>query len=216
MYRIATCSLLVWSLLLFGPHPAHAFVTFDDFGRWPKDWPEKLEPYREHSLTANFSVAANEVMFYQIPFFDREEFEKLWPALLSLKSKGAPITLVRVSPDTGLFGKTGDEDWSNARPCVRVIGPPGSASRWREVEILRHEPPKRPELWSENGELPKYVHLEEIDGTERWVAGKGESLYQSCWIELQILVDGEIIDADRLDIPEDVTVIDRRKPAFKP
>lgn len=215
MNRITRCSLLVLSLLTFGLHPAHAFVTFDDIGRWPEDWPEELEPFRERSQTAHFSVV-HTVLIYQIPFYDHEEFEKVWPSILSLKSKGAPIRLVDIDANSGRFGKKDEDDWSNARPCVRVIAPPGASSRWHNVDFLKYGPPRAPELWSEKGELPEYVHKEIVDGRERWVAGKGDSLFEFCWTELEIVVDGEVIDADRLKIPEDVPIIDRRRKAPAP
>lgn len=209
------CSLGVLSLLTFGLLPAHAFVTFDDFGRWPKDWLEELEPFRERSQTAHFSVA-HIVLTYQIPFYNREEFEKVWPSILSLKSKGAPIRLVDLDANTGRWGKKGEDDWSNARPCVRVIAPPGSRFRWHNVEILKYGPPRPPELWSEKGELPEYVHKEIVDGRQLWVAGKGDSFFEFCWTELEIVVDGEVIDADRLELPEDEPVIDERKKVSAP
>jgi hypothetical protein len=39
---------------------------------------------------------------YEIPFTKREEFEAAWPFLLKVKSKGAPIILVR-GPKTDFF-----------------------------------------------------------------------------------------------------------------
>src|SRR6266446_3083035 len=39
---------------------------------------------------------------YLIPFTNREDFESAWPHLLKVKSKGAPIILVR-GPKTDFF-----------------------------------------------------------------------------------------------------------------
>lgn len=209
MNRLVRCSVAFLSLLSLGLLPAHAFVTYDDFGRWPKDWPEELEAFRARSLTADFAVV-HQVMVYQIPFTDREEFEKVWPSILRLRSKGAPITLVGIDTSTGRWGDKGEDDWSNARPCVRVFAPPGGSSRWHNVEILKYGPPRPPELWSEKGELPEYVHKEIVDGRERWVEGEGDSLFEFCRTELEIVVDGKIIDLERISIPEDVPIVDRR------
>ena len=121
-----------------------------------------------------------------------------------------------IAANWGRYGKKDEDDWARARPCVRVIGPPGASSRWHNVDILKYGPPRAPELWSEKGELPEYVHKEIVDGRERWVAGKGDSLFEFCWTELEIVVDGEVIDADRLKIPEDVPIIDRKRKAPAP
>jgi hypothetical protein len=72
---------------------AYALYEFSDKGEWPKSWPKELEPLRKRAST----LVGPDVAFqhYQIPFTKREEFESAWPHLLKVKSKGAPIILVR-------------------------------------------------------------------------------------------------------------------------
>jgi len=79
---------------------AFAEFVFWEKGAWPDSWPKELEPYRKQART----LEGPEVLLrhYQIPFTKREEFEKAWPHILKVKSKGAPIILVR-GPKTDFF-----------------------------------------------------------------------------------------------------------------
>ena len=62
-------------------------------GTWPKSWPQELEPLRKQAQT--YEGPLDPFLHYLIPFTKREEFEAAWPHLLKVKSKGAPIFLVR-------------------------------------------------------------------------------------------------------------------------
>lgn len=64
-----------------------------DRGDWPSTWPQELEVLRKSSRTLVGPMVENR--HYAIPFTDREQFEKLWPLLLSVKTKDAPVILVR-------------------------------------------------------------------------------------------------------------------------
>ena len=64
-----------------------------DKGIWPETWPKELEPLRGQSRTLEGPLVL--YRFYHIPFTKREQFEAAWPHLLKVKSKGAPIILVR-------------------------------------------------------------------------------------------------------------------------
>ena len=121
MGRIARCMLMVLALITLGLPSAQAFVSLSMRGDWPEDWPRELEPFRERSLTARPGMPLVEANIHQIPFKNREEFEKVWPSILRLKSTGAPITLVGIDSNKKRYGL---DEWSNARPCVRVIAPP--------------------------------------------------------------------------------------------
>jgi len=78
------------------------YAAYDvaDKGTWPESWPKELEPLRKQSRTSVGPMVLNR--HYQIPFTKREEFEAAWPHLLKVKSKGAPIILVR-GPKTDFF-----------------------------------------------------------------------------------------------------------------
>ena len=68
-------------------------------GLWPTNWPKELEPLRKQSRTYRDSEL--NLIFYEIPFTNREEFESAWPHILKVKSKGAPLIVFR-GPDTRL------------------------------------------------------------------------------------------------------------------
>src|SRR6266436_946464 len=70
-----------------------------DKGKWPENWPEELEPLRKQARTFEGPI---DQLRYLIPFTNREDFESAWPHLLKVKSKGAPIILVR-GPKTDFF-----------------------------------------------------------------------------------------------------------------
>ncbi len=62
-------------------------------GTWPESWPKELEPLRKQATTLVGPAVVQQ--FYLIPFTKREEFESAWPYILKVKSKGAPLILVR-------------------------------------------------------------------------------------------------------------------------
>ena len=79
---------------------AQALYLVQNHGAWPQSWPKELEPVRKHSRT----LVGPEILYrhYHVPFTNREEFEAAWPHFLKVKSKGAPIILVR-APKTDFF-----------------------------------------------------------------------------------------------------------------
>ena len=79
---------------------AYADYSVWDTGTWPKSWPKELESLRKQSRTLEGPRVP--FLHYQIPFTKRDEFEAAWPHLLKVKSKGAPIILVR-APKTDFF-----------------------------------------------------------------------------------------------------------------
>ncbi len=74
-------------------YPLYADYTVENRGAWPENWPKELEPLRKQSRTLEGPKAP--YLSYAIPFEKREQFEAVWPHLLSVKSPGAPILLRR-------------------------------------------------------------------------------------------------------------------------
>jgi hypothetical protein len=72
---------------------AYAIYAVYDRGVWPNSWPKELESLRKRARTIRGGQL--DLMTYHIPFTKREDFEAAWPHLLKVKSKGAPIILVR-------------------------------------------------------------------------------------------------------------------------
>lgn len=146
------------------------FALYDvtDRGTWPKSWPAELEPLRKQSRTLEGPAVLR--LHYEIPFTKREEFESAWPHLLKVKSKDAPVILVR-GPDKRL-GTTIDAG-------VRIYAPP----RQKDDRPMPETPLP--------GERPV---------RERWM--------YTTFIEL--VVDGEIVDLNRIPLPADTLIIDDR------
>jgi hypothetical protein len=124
-------------------------------GTWPKSWPAELEPLRKQASTYEGPLVLN--LHYAIPFTKREEFESAWPHLLKVKSKGAPIRLMR-APSFFLG--------AGVKAGVVVHGPPAG----------QEDNPAAPE--------------------------------GSTYIEL--VVDGDIVDLNRIALPADTPIIDER------
>lgn len=72
---------------------AYAIYAWNNTGTWPKTWPAELEPLRGQARSIVGGTVEDRI--YEIPFTKRAEFESVWPAMLKVKSKGAPIILVR-------------------------------------------------------------------------------------------------------------------------
>src|SRR5690348_9777613 len=71
----------------------YALYQVSDRGTWPKSWPRELEPLRKQARTLQGPQPF--FLHYEIPFPRRDQFESAWPHILKVKSKGAPVILVR-------------------------------------------------------------------------------------------------------------------------
>ncbi|MDB5298350.1 MAG: hypothetical protein JWO87_13 [Phycisphaerales bacterium] len=153
----------------------YALYTVDYRGAWPNTWPKELESLRKQARTLVGPTV--ESRHYQIPFTQRDQFEAAWPHFLKVKSKGAPIFLVR-GPKTDFF----------------EIQPAG---------VLIHSPP----AGTDTRAIPEAPIAGVTNVKERWM--------NTTYIEL--VVDGNVVDLNRLPLPSDTPIIDERfKPADKP
>jgi len=137
--------------------PALAISEGGPGGTWPKSWPKELEPLREQAWTWVGGRAM--VINYDIAFANREQFESAWPHIVQLKSKGAPITLLR-------------------GPHVRVLSDNSPEGQTAGVRII-------PAL-----ENTTFKPLAETT--------------------LILVVDGNIVDLNRIRLPADTPIIDER------
>jgi hypothetical protein len=149
--------------------PAYALYTVSDKGEWPNSWPKELEALRKQSRTLVGPLAAHR--HYAIPFTKQEEFESAWPHILKVKSKGAPVLLVR-GPNFFL----GD----NIKAGVVVHCPP----------IGQADNPATPEAL-----IPGLTNARTT-----WM--------NTTYIEL--VVDGDIVDLNRIPLPAATPIIDER------
>ena len=207
-----------------------AVIFHQSRGAWPEDWPKELEPLRETSRTIGVGTGIRENI-YEIPVPDRDTFERIWPAILRLRTPGGPLTLYRAgSPPPKKWGDV----LSNKEPAIRIYGPSGSYSS--KGAAGPQDPPDFKKLvekgralvargpWprtivGKNDELPQYVTSEEgKDGRLVWVPGdpfhdKDEGphgVYYRARIDVELVVDGKTINLNRVELPDGVTVIDHR------
>jgi hypothetical protein len=136
--------------------PVHGEYGVHDKGIWPASWPKELEALRKQARTLEGPMAPDR--HYLIPFTKREEFEAAWPHLLKVKSKGAPIVLLR-APKTDFMG----------------INPAG---------VLIHTPP--------------------VDANTGKTVGGDQTSY------IELVVDGNIVDLNRIALPADTPIVDKR------
>jgi len=158
---------LLAAVALCAAGSAHALYEWIDEGIWPKTWPKELEPLRKKARTLEGEVGFRH---YEIPFTTREEFEAAWPHLLKVKSKGAPIILVR-APKLEFF----------------TIKPAG---------VLVHSPAEG----TDKRVYPEEPLAGETDVRTRWM-----------WTTyMELAVDGQIVDLNRIALPEGTPIIDER------
>lgn len=147
---------------------AYAEYEVADRGLWPATWPKELEPLRMQARTLVGPMVSNQ--HFEIPFTKREDFEKAWPQLLKVKTKGAPIILVR-APYTFLG--------ANIKAGVVVHSPPANTDKRANPETP----------------IP------------------AQSNPRTTWMRttyIELVVDGSIVDLNRILLPSDTPLIDER------
>src|SRR5690242_3891980 len=90
---IAVLAALAAALTFGAVGSVYAMYDVANEGQWPKTWPKELEPLRKQARTLEGPMTAHR--HYAIPFTKREQIESAWPHILQVKSKGAPVLLVR-------------------------------------------------------------------------------------------------------------------------
>lgn len=185
------------------------FVSIHEKGAWPVGWPAPLESYRDRAKTFEISASVRENV-YEIRFETPEEFARVWPAILQLKSEGAPLRVRSVetpgrSRSEGLF--------PNDKPVVRIYTSVyGSSAQRLGGRMLPVGPPWPESIKLPNGSLPEYVVISE-DGMT-WVPTIGEvpsGLKHRARIEIELVADGEIIDFNRILVPPKTPILDNRQ-----
>ncbi len=203
------------ALLAVVAREAKSLLETDTEGDWPSTWPKELEPLRKTSWTVGIATGNHEIE-YGIPFTDRQTFESTWPSILSVRSPGATLKLVGAA----------DQPKGANHPTV-IIRTPSTAGyqNWKEVEAdlnkvrtLGVGGPWPNEIPLLNGQLPEYVIQKEIDGKPTWVApttqeSKEPDFFFRARTDIELVVDGEIIDLNRIKLPDHTNIVDLRFPA---
>jgi hypothetical protein len=201
---VAAFALLILLLPLF----CFGLVMTEGRGTWPADWPKQLEPYREQAKTIGVA-AGNQEDVFEINFRNREEFEKIWPVILALKSEGAPLTLTTAGSAPGWAGL-----FDNNEPVVRIYAPSYTGYvEGADGRMLKPSPPWPDSAKLPNGRLPEYVRLS--DDRTTWVPADAnynplKGFKFRVRIEIELVIDGRIIDLNRIRLPADTPIIDKR------
>lgn len=188
IFPAALFSLLLLSLAAFGA------MTVLHEGTWPKTWPKELEPYRHQAITLGLH-AGHQEKIYVIPFENRDDFEAAWPHILKVRSPKSPIIL-EMSPWKHM------EDSITAG--VRILHP-------LESSDSSNAPIWPKEIETQSGEFPEYV----VQHLGKWVpqptAGKKAGFAFRARVDIVLVVDDNIVDLKRIQLPADARVIDKRK-----
>jgi hypothetical protein len=208
--RTFCCSIVV----LAAVSCAFGLMIVRDGGHWPDNWPEQMDALRSSATTGDFSSGA-QATYYYIEFSSRDQFEGVWPCLLQLKSKGAPLRLMSVDPP-----KTDSNDRRvfHSRPTAALVCPTqGSYRKTADGSYSHHaEWTASIETRLADGVLPQFVGKDFIGN---WVIVSEPHdpnsvrfwPYQQARVEIALYVDGEIIDMNRIRLPEDTPILDHRK-----
>jgi hypothetical protein len=171
-------------------------------GTWPETWPWPLEGLRDQART----LEHNAEVIYEIPFADRQEFEAKWPFLLSVKSKHAPLVLLG-GPNTWL-GTTIQVGVRLHCPLTgHLVTPggtiyrPGAETAIKDGKFLKIGPPWPDGKWK--AQDPKKLKRPIFFGL--WRART----------DIDLIVDGKIVDLNRIPLPADTPIVDKRFAAKK-
>lgn len=227
LHRLVT--VLVLAIVVSCTTDASALVSVSQTGTWPTNWPKELEPFRKQARTIGVATGLQENI-YEIRFANRSEFEKVWPAILRLKTPLAPITLYRTNNSTRVGAPFFTNDHPAIRlraPCEAIVGGSSLAGTTAEQtaelleqgKMLKAGPPWPAAITAIDGALPEYVGAKQTDGKCQWVPADLDTekkrptgfLYRAR-VDLEIIHDGNIIDITRLQFPSYTVINDDRLP----
>jgi hypothetical protein len=203
-----------------------AAIFPQDRGIWPENWPQELEAFRARATTLGVGTGIQENI-YTITFETREEFEKIWPIILKIKTPHSELRLLKLSdkehPSWGKFLKTD-------QPCVHIYAPSEGYSSKPDVDqaefkqldqllkdgrVIHASAPWPKSIVREDGSLPQYVvSMTGEDGKLKWEPAEPgdehKGFYNRARVDLELVVDGKIVDLNRIRFPENVKLIDLR------
>ncbi len=176
-----------------------ALVTIQGSGTWPRSWPKELDSLRDRARTVGVANGIQETV-YEIPFYKREDFERAWPFIVGLKSKGAPIIL-EASPST-YHGRA-------LASGVRVLWPAGGAVGLPDGTRLPTEPPWPDSARLGSGELPEYV-IRRGDMLVPYTGQEHAGFRFRARVDIVLITDGLIVNTNDIEIPTHTPMIDKR------
>jgi hypothetical protein len=178
-----------------------ALIGTQDRGNWPDYWPKELDPLRSHANTIMVAHGIQEDV-HEIRFTSAEEFAQAWPFLLSVKSRNSRIMLVDGPYRYATSG-------TSLTAGVLMLCTPDSTVTLPDGTTTQAVYAKQ-YLYDGQGGLPEYMALSE----GKWKpsndkTGASGFLYRAR-TDIVVVADGKIIDGNRLAVPKDTRLEDRR------
>lgn len=175
-------------------------------------WPAELEPFRATSRTVGVATGTQENI-YEIPIGDQQTFERVWAAVRTLATPGGRLTLYHKDSLPLRWGHFTD----NERTTIRIFAPTGGTNS-KNRETLKVGPPWPNSIIGPGGKLPEYVTIDTDDKAHAvWVAADQphdashpRGFLNRARIDLDLIVDGTTVDLNRIQLPDNVLVVDRR------
>lgn len=182
-----------------------ALVMTASEGTWPASWPKELEAFRDQARTVDVAHGVQETV-YEIPFENREAFEEAWPHILSLKSVGAPLILAKSPSAYGVSGTT-------ALAGVRILCPVGGELPGLSNASPDSAFPLTDPLAPARETLPEYVTMENGVPIPATPGDGRTAFYHRARVDIELIVDGNVVDLNSVPLPENTLIVDRRFPA---
>ena len=202
MRRILVPSFAVLAVTLATSFSS-AMWDVSNTGDWPKTWPAQLESLRPISRTLGHSSYT----MYHIPFTDRAKFEAAWPHLLLIADQGSPLTLSRGhNISTAVDFDAGVVIFAPNTGHLAHSSIPGR-------KLLTVGPPWPDDIKDQSGNPSEYVIHDGLKWRPITVQTMQDDLLsrirsQRARTEIQLIVDGKIVDLNRITLP--ASVVDRR------
>jgi hypothetical protein len=220
---VVFASILVVAFGLITSKTANALVITHNECIWPTGWPKVLDEVSGACRTIEVA-ASNQENIYEIFVTNRDVFEKLWPFIVSVKTTGAPIRL------RGIGVHTDSSFLMDGQPTVRIYalaysglacmslaenGDHNYEALTKQGRCLRPASPWPTSIIGPNGELPEYVQVSHEVGYMTWIpadreSGLSKGFLHRARIEIELVVDGHVIDLNRVPFPENSPILDKR------
>ena len=192
---------ILLAAIVIVPSLCFAFVSTHPKGKYPGPLPRALEAYRSILRVVEVAHGIQETNF-ELLFESQAEFELAWPKILGLRSPNAPLILEQSPSASNVSG-------SKMGPGIRVFWPSEGSCRKAGGELLKASAPWPASIKSPSGELPEYV----IASKETWVPYLDESqegFRNRARVDIVLVVDGNIVDLNRIPLPLNTPIIDNR------
>jgi hypothetical protein len=201
--------------LTFNVASVLALTVYGPVSAWPKSWPGEFNDYLDDALHVNPPSLLMREIRYDIHFDEREAFERLWPAVLKVVTDGAPLTLRAFKPNDGPSAL----DRFYSKPYLSISVPPTIAIPQsmppsllpRKLEIVRLPSGEPTEYvrWQDEGWRPFEPKRPKNTEELKQQLDRGPGIRART--EVTLYVDGNVIDLNRIPLPDHVPIVNERE-----